>query len=345
MIEKILDWLLEENNPSVRYLTLRDLLGKQDSSFDLIKTKSQILNSPLITKIFSNQHSKGYWLDPDRPYLPKYKSSYWTIMLLGHLGIDRIDKRVQKACEYIFRFQHAEGGFMSESQQTMQRQYEWQLKRNKKLPEFDKWVVKMLHDSQSSCLTGNMCAALIRLGYQDDVRVKNALKWLVAVQNQDGGWLCPYWLAHIQDTHGCFYGAICPLEAFSEIPEEYQSIEIKKAVVTGAEFLLMHHLYQADHHNFKTINPSWLKLTFPWFYGYNILRGLDVLTKLGYTKDKRLDSAIEIMLKKRQKDGKWILENTPSGRMQANIGTKNKPSKWITLIALSVLKQCDKLKY
>jgi hypothetical protein len=343
MTEKTLDWLLQEDNPSVRYFALRDLLDKKSGSFELIKLKSQILNSELITKIFAEQNPKGYWLDANSPYQLKYKSTYWTIILLGYLGIDKVDERLQKACEYIFSFQHQEGGFMSESRLSLRRQYEWHLKRNKILPEFNKWVVKMLHDSQSSCLTGNMCAALIRLGYKDDIRVKKALNWLVSVQNQDGGWLCPYWSAHINDTHGCFDGTICPLEAFSEIPKEHQSIEMKKAIENGAEFLLMHHLYQADHHKYKTINSSWLKFTFPPFYRYNILRGLDVLTKLGYTKDKRLDDAIKILVKKQQKDGKWILENTPSGRMQANIETKGKPSKWITLIALRVLKRLNKL--
>jgi hypothetical protein len=87
------------------------------------------------------------------------------------------------------------------------------------------------------------------------------------------------------------------------------------------------------------INKSWLNLSFPWFSGYNILRGLDVLTKLGYVKDERLNDAVEVLLQKRLSNGTWILESTPAGRMQVNIEVKGKPSKWITLIALRVLKR------
>jgi len=36
-----------------------------------------------------------------------------------------------------------------------------------------------------------MAAALIRIGYGNDPRVRKALKWLVKIQNKDGGWLCP----------------------------------------------------------------------------------------------------------------------------------------------------------
>ncbi len=114
---------------------------------------------------------------------------------------------------------------------------------------------------------------------------------------------------------------------------------MKNTIENGAEFLLVHRLFKADHHNYRVIKQSWLKLGFPWFYGYNILRGLDVLTKLGYAEDDRLSDAVQILLQKQQDDSTWILESTPVGRMQTNIEAKGKPSKWITLIALRVLKQ------
>lgn len=69
------------------------------------------------------------------------------------------------------------------------------------------------------------------------------------------------------------------------------------------------------------------------------LGGLDVLTKLGYVNDERLNDAAEILIRERQNNETWILESTPVGRMQTNIEAKGKPSKWITLIALRILKR------
>jgi hypothetical protein len=207
------------------------------------------------------------------------------------------------------------------------------------LPPPEEFVSSFIHEHQYSCLTGNMATALIRMGYHEDVRVKKALRWLVKIQNRDGGWLCPYWRAHIRDTHGCFYGTICALEAFSLVKKESLTEDMKHTIEGGAEFLLTHRLFQADHHGYRVINRNWLTLSFPMFYGYNILRGLDVLTRLGYNRDERLNDAVEALLQKRRKDGKWILESSPSGRMQANIESKGNPSKWITLIALRTLKR------
>jgi len=337
--ESPINWLLEESNPSVRYFTLQNILDKSEDDPQVKAAKKAIPNSPTVTKIMSKQNLHGYWEEPASPYLPKYKSSYWQIMTLGQLGMDKTDERIRKACEYIFQFQRDKGGFSCYSQEQAIKQYELVRKKGKKLPPADEWASALVYEHQYSCLTGNVAAALVRMGYRNDARVKKALEWLVKIQNKDGGWLCPYWRAHIKDTHGCFYGTVCPLEAFSEIPEKELTKEMKNTIERGAEFLLMHRLFKADHHNFRVIKQSWLKLGFPWFYGYNILRGLDVLTKIGYVEDDRLSDAVQMLLQKRRNDGKWVLESTPVGRMQTNIEAKGKPSKWITLIALRVLKQ------
>jgi hypothetical protein len=177
------------------------------------------------------------------------------------------------------------------------------------------------------------------MGYEADSKLKKALDWLVKIQNADGGWLCPYWKAHIKDKHACFYGTICPLEAFSEVPQNQRTLEMKDAIEKGAEFLLMHRLYKADHHGYKIINRQWLKFSFPWFYGYHILRGLLILTKLGYTEDERMKYSVELLIQKRRQDGTWFLEGAPTGRMQVNIEAVGKPSKWITLNALRAIKR------
>jgi len=339
LVESPIVWLLEKSNPSVRYFALQDILGKNENDPHVVDAKKAISESKIIKQILQKMNPQGYWEEPANPYHPKYKSSYWQLMTLSQLGMDRTNEKVEKACEYIFQFQHEEGGFSSSTKETALKEYALLVEKGRKLSSSIEWVQSKVFEHQYSCLTGNMCAALIRMGYANDLRVSRALEWLVKIQNKDGGWLCPYWKAHIRDKHGCFYGTACPLEAFSELKKEYWNREIEKTVEKGAEFLLMHRLFKADHHNYKVINQSWLKLGFPWFYGYNILRGLDVLTKLGYVRDERLNDAVEILLEKRHKDGTWILETAPTGRMHVNIEVKGKSSKWITLVALRILKR------
>ncbi len=334
-------WLLEPDNPSVRYLTLRHLLERAEDNPEVKAARAAIPRARIVERIFARQDPVGCWGDPDSPYQPKYKSSYWTLMVLGHLALSREDARVQRAVEYIFRFQQPDGGFSEVGEVGARREYAYVAQRRqaagKEPPEESAFIADHVHQMTLSCLTGNVVAALLRLGYGDDPRLWRAVDWLVSIQNADGGWLCPYWKAHVRDKHACFYGTICALEAFAELPEDRRLPEVREAAARGAEFLLMHRLYRADHHDFRVINPAWLKLAFPWFYGYHILRGLWVLARLGY-QDERMEDALMVLRGKQTSEGKWILESTPYGRMQANLEKKGQPSKWLTLHALWVFK-------
>lgn len=336
----VLDWLLEPDNASVRYLTLHTLLHRPAMDSDILTTRAAIARSSIVQHIFARQSPAGYWGDLSSPYEPKYKSTYWSVMLLGCLGLSRDDERVQRAVEHIFLFQQPEGGFsetgsagaLLKFRHAVQRQSA----RGKPLPQEGPFVADWLHQMTFSCLTGNLVTALLHMGYGDDPRVWHAIEWLIRVQNADGGWLCPYWKAHVRDKHACFYGTICALEALSEIPESQRTPAQRTASVAGAEFLLMHRLYRSDHHDWQVINPHWLTLSFPFFWGYNILRGLWVLTRLGY-HDERMSDALDVLHDKRQPDGRWMLEAAPWDRMQANLERRDEASKWITCMACYVL--------
>ena len=337
-----LDWLLEDNNPPVRFFTMRNLLDYKKNDSELILAQEQIESYKPIQKIFDAQQPEGYWESKDTPYLPKYKASYWQLMLLGIFGLGKDNPRIQHAFNHISKFQHPDGGFSEYMEEGARRDYDYlrsrNLKRKKEYPEFAKWAPEKIREMQLSCLTGNMSLALIRLGYREHDVVKKALQWLVKIQFEDGGWLCPYWGAHKNDTHACFMGTITPLDAFSEIPKNLRNREIRNAIQTGAEFLLMHRLYKADHHNFEVISERWLKLCFPQFF-YDILRGLDVVTKLGFSSDNRIDDALGVILSKVNSRGQWTMECTYTGRVHGAIEQKDRPSKWITLTALKVLKR------
>ncbi|MBN2230521.1 MAG: hypothetical protein JW779_13115 [Candidatus Thorarchaeota archaeon] len=334
-----IDWLLESDNPPVRFFTMRELLEYRKNDSELIETKEDLCNYRVTQKILNRQNLDGSWELPNQPYLPKYKSSYWQIMLLAMFGLERTNKSVERGVEKILNFQQPEGGFST--MEGQQKEYEFVRKRGVKkkdpIPPYEDWRSLKNREMQLSCLTGNVCLALIQMGYEDHAAVKNALQWLVEIQNKDGGWLCPYWGAHKNDNHGCFMGTVPPLDAFSEVPKRLLTTSMKKALEQGAEFLLMHRLYQADHHDFSPIKKDWLLLTFPQFF-YDILRGISVVTRLGHGADARIDDALRVILNKRLPAGEWPVEKTYTGTMYQNIEQKWRPSKWITLRVLKVLK-------
>ncbi|HVH14896.1 MAG TPA: hypothetical protein VNA15_04160 [Candidatus Angelobacter sp.] len=159
-------------------------------------------------------------------------------------------------------------------------------------------------------MTGNMARTLHVLGYNTDSRVRKAIDWLPKAQLEDGGWNCDYpEYQGIKVRHSSFMSTIEPLWAYSEIPKQRLTRRIRRSIERGAEFLLMHRLYKADHHEWMPMNPTFTSLHFPMYYYYDALHGLRVLTKLGYGDDERMRDAAHLVMSKRRPDGRWVLES------------------------------------
>jgi hypothetical protein len=92
------DWLLEEDNPSVRYFTLTDLLNRSESAPEVVRAKQQIMETAIVPRLLSKQKNGGYWGVPSDFYVrSKYKGTVWTLIILAELGADGRDERARNA--------------------------------------------------------------------------------------------------------------------------------------------------------------------------------------------------------------------------------------------------------
>ena len=150
---------------------------------------------------------------------------------------------------------------------------------------------------------------LVVFGYGEDPRLRKAIDWMPEHQQEDGGWNCDYPLRKVK--HSSFMSTVEPLWAYSEIPRSKWTRKVKHSIERGAEFLLMHHVYKSDHHDW-TPTELWgeqpTKFHFPMYYYYDALHGLRVLVKLGYGGDERVRDAVHLVLSKKTPEGKWLLE-------------------------------------
>ncbi len=132
-------------------------------------------------------------------------------------------------------------------------------------------------------------------------------------------------------------GVVKMLKALAEIPADKRSGDVKKAIEAGAEYMLIHHVYKRSHNLKRVSKPGWKKFGFPLMYQTDVLEILGILTRLGY-RDERMQEAIDLLVSKQDKQGRWKLENTFNGKFIVDIEENGKPSKWVTLNALRVLK-------
>jgi hypothetical protein len=319
-----LNWLLEENNPSVRYFTLVDLLDKSESDRDVVKARQDIMQGKVVSKILSRQENEGHWEAPERFYTAKYKGTVWQLIILAEFGADSENENIRKACEFILdKAQERESGGFS-------------FRYGKKGGGTRSTVIP--------CLTGNMLWSLIRFGYLDDPRVRSGIDWVTTYQRFDDGvktvpkgWTYDKW-DMCWGKHSCFMGVVKSLKALSEIPAGERSEAVRSTIDQGVEFLLMHHIHKRSHDLGRVSKPGWLRFGFPLMYQTDVLEILGILTKLGY-RDERMQEAVDLVASKQGLYGRWKLENTFNGRFQTNIEQKGVASKWLTLNALRVLKR------
>jgi hypothetical protein len=68
------------------------------------------------------------------------------------------------------------------------------------------------------------------------------------------------------------------------------------------------------------------------------LQNVEALVGPGYGRDLRLARALELIERKQDAQGRWLLEYDYTGKTGVNFGVKKQPNKWVTLRALRVLK-------
>ena len=308
-----INWLLEDE-PWVRYRTLIDLLGKKENDKDVIKAKEEIIQHPLIKNIFKKQNKDGYWGLPKDIFTwwPKKDTTFWLLSMLADFGFTKEDKRIAKACHYIFDLQLESGGFNSFNP-----------------------------GKPADCHTAILLEPLAKMGFADDPRSKKAYQWLVSRQRQDGGWWC-------KDTSqiggprekepSCAFATTFVLGAMAQNP----LLKKGKVAKRGVEFLLQcwgnrGKIKYAGHDS--QIGTGWEKLKYP-FTDYRILKSLDTLSQFEFAKkEKRFKEMIEMLASKQDQNGRFRPESIHLIWSDFDFGQKEKPSRWVTFLALRIFKR------
>jgi hypothetical protein len=325
-----LPWLLESENPDVRYLALRDLLDLSPEDPKLKSARKSAHKEGPIAVILSNMEKEGYWVRPGPGYNPKYRSTVWSIILLAQLGaLASEDQRIEQACKYLLDHM-AEGGQFTTS-------------------------TSGAPSGTVDCLQGNLCGSLMQIGY-DDPRLKKAYEWMARTVTGEGiapledkdaqvryyAYKCgPTFACGVNNSLPCAWGGVKVMLAFGKIPVNQRTPLIRKAIQQGTDFFFSIDPSTAKYPTRdKSGKPSrdWWKFGFPVFYITDLLQLAEAFVSLGYGNDRRLSNTLEVIREKQNERGQWLLEFDYTGKTWLDFGRKKEPNKWVTVRALKVLK-------
>lgn len=332
----VIKWLLENDAPGVAFLA-RGLLLDEDPDARALKTLRNRCNhyppvAGMLDRIGDALAARRY---------DKYCGGYWTLIFLADMQVDPRDKRVVRLVEHVLEAQLPNGGFSPSGE-----------------PAFE-----------INCLTANVLRALVHCGYGEDPRVVCGYRRLMERIIAHKGVPCIV-LDHSMDT-SCKMTIPQTLRSLAATPpgvpkstldktrrvliDQLNSVRVYRYVRPDAKaFYAAAHLrtkgtkrreFKAEwltQHKVENDElvpkPGWLRFGFPRHYNPDLLEAMLSLAENGVRPALVFDEALDHIQKKRSPDGFWRLDDSLNGKMLAEVEKKGRPSKWVTLRALTVLK-------
>jgi hypothetical protein len=300
--EEVLNWLLDPENPSLRYRTLVELLNKSPDDKKAIECKEQIAESTPVKNLLIKMHPDGYWLQRkastgkmvgEGAEYGAFGTTHYCLSYLAELGMDKSNAQIAKAADRYLNLQKLDGDFIG----------------------------------HYSCLLGFNIRTFTLLGYGDDARVRKSIDLLLGTDRPDGGYLCDMHEGKYKtrSVKSCVRGSVKTLLAFSHHPEYWGHERIKRLV---GYFLLRGGIFKRSNPD-KLVNNDMERASYPITYRANMFEILLALSRMGYGRYTELERAWSLLDSKADDDGRYRLDWTPQ-QSPWRVGEKNQLNKWVT---------------
>lgn len=264
-MSELTDWLMQSESPSIRYLTSRHLLNKDDPAL-----RAEIMQTDPVKTILKGQSARGSWAHELSFYTPKYTASHWSMTLLTELAADPTDERMLRGVEAVLTdtAQMAEATFA---------------------PEHQDWV----------CLWGNILRYVGYCGRMDDPRAQRILE-LVDLAAGKRGWGCRF-----NGELACAWGAIRALWGLAALPTRTPAIDASIQSGLTFLFDSTYSLIKADFPTSGKPHKLWSGVNAFLFYQADILLTLRLAAELHQLDHPQVQAALDWLEARRGSNGRW----------------------------------------
>lgn len=299
---KLIEWLLR-GDVAIQYQTQRDLLGTENKEL-----QARIATEGWGCQFLAKRKPSGHW--GQKFYQPKWISTHYTLLDLKNLGIAPDHPLIRASIQQVIE--------------------------NEKGPDGGVLPIGTIQLSDV-CVNGMFLnyAAYFRTEEGD---LASIIDCLLAELMADGGFNCRSNRSGAH--HSSLHSTISVLEGICEYERngyQYRLGELLAAKQSSIEFILQHQLFLSDRTG-EIIKRDFLRLSYPSRWKYDILRALDFFQYAKVLWDDRMQAAVDVLMRKRNKDGTWNVQAKHPGQVHFDMEKAGRPSRWNTLRALRVLK-------
>ena len=308
--KKVLSWLLEPSNPSVRYRTLTELLNHSPNDSEIQETYNEILNWKPVLKIKNAMHPDGYWqVKVDKGKIVgkgteyrTFNTTHWVLGYLAEYGLSRKEEFINLASNRYLDLQKKDGDF-------------WR---------------------HLSCLYGLNLHTFSKLGFESDSRIQKTIVLVASSIRHDNGYLCD--LHEGKKSKGravksCYRGTLKVLFGLSEFLLTWTHPNVKLLV----DYFLNRELLFKSSKPYDLVVKNAGVLVFPFTYRAGLLEILYPLLKMEYGSHPQVMRAWILFESKKLPDGRFPLEWNPPNKY-LKPGNKGEANKWVTFYAYLLYK-------
>jgi hypothetical protein len=321
-LKETIKWLLE-GEPWVEYRTRIDLLGQSENETEVALARKEMINHPKVQSLLEELK------DWPGTVISSHKSAgqpFHKLSFIADLGLRKGDPYINEIVEKVNEHKSSEGPF--------------QLPTN--IPKHfggsgsDEWA-------WSLCDAPIVVYSLTKLGFGKDEQVQKAAKHLAGIV-RDNGWPCAV-SQELGQFRGpgrkddpCPYATLVMLKMLLQFEEWKES----KEAHIGAESLLDLWSKSRELHPYMFfMGTDFRKLKAPFIW-YDILHVLDTLSQFSWLKnDPRLQGMGQMVSSKANDEGKYTPESEWKAWKGWDFGQKKEPSKWLTFLAVRMLKRIE----
>lgn len=298
-------WLFSSSIPSIRYLTLRDLLQRPASDPEMEAAWAEMRTNGPIPAILARQTPQGSWMGESDYYTPKYTSTHWSMLLLAELAADPATPGVRQGAVFMLENTH-------------------------------QGLARRLDEGRHSleCFWANALRYSQHAGLGSQPQFALIVEALVGDALQ-GEWRCPY-----NSERPCAWGAGRTLWALAALPAHQRTERVQAAEQSAVAFLLEEYdLLKADYPSEENgrRHTLWSHTSFPLFYQADTLLILRALAELGRLDHPGAAGALDWLAARRDRHGHWTGSSPYRQRTWREMGAPAETSRWVSLQAALIL--------
>jgi hypothetical protein len=301
-----IDWLLEKQNPAIRYRAMTELLGTPNSDLGSISLYKEIWEAKEVRAMLARQNEQGIWEHSEKEYGVHTSLRYLTAFAEYGLCQDtRLDKDVEYAVNFLV----------------------------------EKETADLRHD-YSGCSNALVLRALVMLGYHQVTGVSNLIDRYVQTQLFDGGFMCRRLLTKKPNRKGCYRATVAALLLYAESKRRGVTLSNTESLL---EYFLRRDVFYTSGDKTKLLldgKPGW-RVIDNFFPAEPMRIGLPLIVSalciLGVGNHPSLDRAWEYLESKKDANGRQVLEGTLT-KQPCTFGKVGNENKWVTFYTLLAAK-------